>query len=93
VKSLSRLILVSHPPPYNTKVDRNSGGKHVGSTSVREWMDKVKPALVVCGHIHEARGLDEIEGVKIVNCGPARSGFYAVAEVTDKVSIELKQIT
>jgi Icc-related predicted phosphoesterase len=92
VKSLSRLILVSHPPPYNTKVDRNSGGKHVGSTAVRTWMDKVKPVLVICGHIHEARGLDEIDNTKIVNCGPARNGYYAVAEAEGEVTIELKQV-
>ncbi|MGH7495727.1 MAG: metallophosphoesterase family protein [bacterium] len=93
VKSLSRLVLVSHPPPHNTKVDRNASGRNVGSTAVRAWMDKAKPVLVVCGHIHEARGVDESGGTKIVNCGPARNGYYAVADVAEKVTIELKQIT
>ena len=44
-------------------------------------------------HIHEARGVDQIGNTKIVNCGPARSGYYAVAEVNDAdVQIELKKL-
>ena len=92
VKSSSRWIMVSHPPPHNTKVDHNNAGQHVGSTAVRQWMDKVKPVLVVCGHIHEARGVDEIGPTKIVNCGPAKNGYYAVAELAENVAIELKQL-
>jgi len=34
VQTSSRLIMVSHAPPRNTTVDRNSFGKHVGSTAV-----------------------------------------------------------
>lgn len=92
VKAFSPLVMVSHPPPHNTKVDRNSSGKNVGSTAVRAWMEKAKPALVVCGHIHEARGLDEWQHTKIVNCGPAKQGYYAVAEIGGQVRVELKQI-
>ena len=92
VRNSSRFILVSHPPPCNTKVDRNAGGKQLGSTSVRAWMDKIKPALLVCGHIHEARGVDEVNGTVIVNCGPAKDGYYAVVYIDDEVKVELKQL-
>ncbi len=92
VKAHSRLIMITHPPPHNTKVDRNNNGKNVGSTAVRSWMDKTKPVLVVCGHVHEARGVDEIAGTKIVNCGPAKDGYYAVADVDEVVKITLKQV-
>ena len=88
----TRFVLVSHPPPRNTVVDRNASGQHVGSTAVRNWIEKVGPALVVCGHIHEARGLDQINGTKIVNCGPSRKGYYAVVDVDDSVEIELRQV-
>lgn len=92
VQAHARLIMITHPPPHNTRVDFNNSKKHVGSTSVRAWMEKTKPALLVCGHIHEARGLDEWQNTKIVNCGPAKQGYYAVAEVGEQVKVELKQI-
>ncbi len=92
VQTNQRLIMVTHPPPHDTRVDHNNGNKHVGSTSVRAWMEKTKPALVVCGHIHEARGLDEWQNTKIVNCGPSKQGYYAVAEVGEHVKVELKQM-
>jgi len=93
VQNRARLIMVSHPPPHHTRVDHNNSGKHVGSTSVRAWMEKTKPMLIVCGHIHEARGLDEWQNTKIVNCGPSKQGYYAVAEVGEQVKVELKQIS
>lgn len=91
VQAAPRCIMLTHPPPRATKADRNVAGQHVGSTAVRAWMDRHQPALLVCGHIHEARSLDEINGTTIVNCGPARNGYYAVAEVGDQVRVELKQ--
>lgn len=93
VQHCSRFIMVTHPPPHDTRIDFNNSKKHVGSTSVRAWMEKTKPALLVCGHIHEARGLDEWQNTKIVNCGPSKQGYYAVAEVGEQVKVELKQIS
>lgn len=91
-QGLTRFIMLTHPPPHHTKVDRNSSGKHLGSTAVRKWMYDLKPALLICGHIHEARGVDELNGTVIVNCGPARNGCYAVADVQEHVKIELKKV-
>ncbi len=92
VQDSSRFIMVPHCPPRNSEVDRNSSGVNVGSTAVRKWMDKVKPTLVICGHIHEARGQAKIDKTVVVNCGPARDGNYAVAEVGDDVKVELKRV-
>ncbi len=92
VQNSARLIMVTHPPPHNTRVDHNDSGKHVGSTSVRAWMEKTQPILIVSGHIHEARGLDEWQHTKIINCGPSKQGYYAVAEIDEHVKVELKQI-
>lgn len=92
VQKSKRFIMLCHPPPHDTRIDFNNSKKHVGSTSVRAWMEKTKPALLVCGHIHEARGLDEWQATKIVNCGPSKQGYYAVAEVGEQVKVELKHI-
>lgn len=84
-------IVLSHPPPRNLSVDRTSGGTHVGSTALRNFIDRVQPILVVCGHIHEARGIDSAGDTTVVNCGPAFDGSYAVIDVDDDVKVQLER--
>lgn len=83
-------IFVPHAPPYNTRLDTIMLGKHVGSTAVREFIEQHQLDVVVCGHIHEARGIDSISRTKIVNCGPAGRGYYAVIEIIENCSVELR---
>ncbi len=47
-------ILVIHPPPVNTNLDILYDGNHVGSRSVRKFIEKKQPYLVLAGHIHES---------------------------------------
>jgi uncharacterized protein len=82
-------IFVPHAPPRDTTLDKIAIGKHVGSTAVRSFIEHRQPDAVVCGHIHEARGLDSIGRTRIVNCGPAGKGYYAVIEIGEKLSIEI----
>lgn len=82
------LVLVSHTPPYNTQLDKTSFSDHVGSRSVRKFVEEQKPSVVFCGHIHEARGKDQINNTILVNPGPARHGNYARASFNDDVKIE-----
>jgi len=74
-------ILVSHPPPRDTAVDRVRSGMHVGSHAVRAFIEDHKPVVCFTGHIHEASGMDSIGPTKIVNPGPLHMGHYAYAEV------------
>jgi len=67
-------VLISHPPPFETLDVVN--GEHVGSQSVRRHMKSFD--LVCCAHIHEQRGVKEVDGVKIVNPGPAMDGYCAM---------------
>ncbi len=83
-------IFVPHAPPLNTSVDRILMGKHVGSKAVRTFIELHAPHLVVCGHIHEARGMDMIGSTTIVNCGPLGKGYYTVITVDDAVHVELR---
>jgi Icc-related predicted phosphoesterase len=92
VRECASTVFVPHAPPYGTKVDIIHAGLHVGSTAVRDFIEEEKPSVVVCGHIHEARGQDVLEGSRIVNCGPAFNGFYAEIEIGDRVSIENHQL-
>jgi Icc-related predicted phosphoesterase len=62
-------VLLSHAPPANTRLDRTHRGDHVGSPAVRKWIGQARPRLFVCGHIHEAPGMDVVEGVPCLNAG------------------------
>jgi len=50
-------VLVSHSPPHGV-LDTCGSGEHGGSTYLRGLVQRaaVKPALWLCGHIHEGRG-------------------------------------
>jgi putative phosphoesterase len=83
-------IFVPHTPPHDTKLDRVMTGMHVGSTAVRKAIVKYQPDLVVCGHIHEARGVDTIGKTTIVNCGPAGKGYYVAIDIGTTLTVELR---
>lgn len=85
-------ILVSHCPPKDTKVDQVSNGEHVGSISVRRFVEKVQPVLVVSGHIHESQGTDTIGSTTIVNTGAAHRGQYARIVLDDKVTVKFPKL-
>lgn len=87
--STEKLIILSHAPPFNTKIDMTYMNEHIGSRSVRLFVEKTKPLAVFCGHVHEAPGIDYIKETLIVNPGPAKKGNYALAEINDTVKVEL----
>jgi Icc-related predicted phosphoesterase len=63
-------VLVSHSPPKGV-VDKSSSGRSLGSTAVLEAIRSKRPALVVCGHIHESAGqVASLDGTPVVNAGP-----------------------
>lgn len=85
-------ILVSHSPPKDTKVDITFSKEHVGSLSVREFIEITKPKLVLCGHIHEALGLDKINETVLINPGPARHGNCALIDLNGKIKVKFERL-
>jgi Icc-related predicted phosphoesterase len=81
-------IFVPHAPPMNTALDLIHSGSHVGSVAVREFIERHQPHVVICGHIHESRGKDEMGTTQIINCGPVGSGYYGVIIVGEGVVVE-----
>ncbi len=83
------VVLVSHPPPKGY-VDLVDSGAHVGSASIRSIVEEFEPPLVLCGHIHEARGIARHGRATIVNPGPASEGHAAVVDLEgDQALVEL----
>jgi Icc-related predicted phosphoesterase len=62
-------VLLCHGAPRNSELDRTLDGRHVGSDAVRSWISKARPRLFVCGHIHEAWGVEWLDDVPCVNAG------------------------
>ncbi|KAF3118599.1 hypothetical protein TWF703_004800 [Orbilia oligospora] len=53
-------VAVIHGPAYKI-LDSTSKGKNVGCRYLRSFLEKVKPLMSVCGHIHEAAGVKTLE--------------------------------
>lgn len=65
-----KIVLVTHAPPHNTKVDMIME-QHCGNKTIKQFITKVKPDLVITGHLHENSGKeDKVGKTKIINPGP-----------------------
>ena len=90
VKSARFKVQVTHNPPFGTRLDMLPSGAHVGSKAVRKLIEELKPDAAVCAHIHEARGVDELGGTKIVNPGRLPEGYCGLVEIKDGgVTVEI----
>jgi Icc-related predicted phosphoesterase len=86
----SRHILVSHNPPYDTQLDVTSSGDHVGSKALRDFIITSQPILVMCGHIHEASSIDQLNNSVLINPGPLFDGYFGVVEIDQNDIIQAK---
>ncbi len=84
-----RVVVLSHTPPRNTRVDRALLMLHAGSRSIREFIMETQPLLCICGHVHEGRGIDRLGETFLVNPGPGKRGYYAIIEVSG-VDVEVR---
>ena len=63
-------ILVSHQPPYglgDRAVDGSGRVQHLGSHELLAAITRVRPRLVICGHIHGGYGCFDYAGTSIHN--------------------------
>jgi|Deesub1362B_J571_1020462.scaffolds.fasta_scaffold00034_128 hypothetical protein len=80
-------ILVSHCPPHGI-LDRTYSNVNAGCRAIREISDNFD--VILCGHIHEARG--KVEGSPlVVNPGPAMGGYFAILDL-DSFSVEMGRV-
>jgi len=72
IKKGERVVFVTHAPPFGTVCDSMSIG-HVGMVSFRDFIEKYKPMLALCGHIHEGNNKKEVLGKTLI-MNPGHSG-------------------
>jgi uncharacterized protein len=82
-------IFCPHAPPHGTACDRLPSGEHVGSVVLRGLVEREQPDVLLCGHIHESRGVDELGRTRLANPGPVASGHYALVEIGDEASVSI----
>jgi len=70
VEKNEKIILMTHAPPHNTKVDVVPGYGHVGNKDYRDFIEKNNVVLALCGHIHEGFNKhDKIGNAFVINPG------------------------
>ncbi|MCX6678424.1 MAG: metallophosphoesterase [Methanothrix sp.] len=79
-------IVIVHQPPRGAQ-DTLYNGEISGSVSLRRFVEEYQPDLLLCGHIHEARGESLIGSTRIVNVGELRRGFAALIEMGEEITV------
>jgi uncharacterized protein len=63
-------VLAVHSPPRG-HADVGGAGKHLGSEAVLRAIERRRPRLALCGHVHESWGEESRIGpTRVINLGP-----------------------
>lgn len=87
ISGSSRKVVLSHQPPRGA-CDVVYSGETVGCVSLRRYIDDFCPDLLICGHIHEDRGIAELGKTTVVNVGEMRQGYAALIELGERIKVE-----
>ncbi|MBN2367566.1 metallophosphoesterase [Candidatus Woesearchaeota archaeon] len=69
IKYLEKKIMVSHVHPSDTKMEKLSEFVP-GSPGIKKAVEAFKPDILLCSHVHEAEGIEEVIGkTKVINVG------------------------
>lgn len=82
-------IFVVHYTPYGIfdKVKFKQSpmyGKHIGWMPYNKIINKYKPQIVICGHMHEYQGVKKLAKTNVVAIGPASEGKATIININDK---------
>jgi hypothetical protein len=68
IRYLKKKIMVTHEHPEGSVMEFDK--MFEGSSAIRKAIDSFKPDVVLCGHIHEAEGIEEMIGTsRVINVG------------------------
>lgn len=74
VKDLPKKIMVTHVHPADSMIEQFSKTAGIipmsGSSGLKKAIDQFKPDILICGHVHEAEGIEEkIGNTTVINVG------------------------
>jgi hypothetical protein len=81
-------ILVAHPPPRGCR-DRVLGRFSAGCGALAQLVEKSKPLLVLCGHIHEDTGTAFLGKTLVVNCALGRGCKGALVDIDPGLTVRM----
>ena len=71
-------ILIVHGPPKGI-LDYVARGGNVGSETLRDHIfDRIKPRVVIFGHIHPSYGMKTVKGIKFINAASLNDDYELV---------------
>jgi uncharacterized protein len=79
-------IAVVHQPPRKAQ-DTLYNGESSESVSLRRFVDKHQPDLLLYGHIHESRRERLIGSTQIVNVEGCEGGFVSIIEIDEDITV------
>jgi len=69
IKDVKKKIMVTHVHPSGSLMEKFTQ-IFPGSNGVRKAIDRFKPDILLCSHVHEAEGIEEMIGnTKVINVG------------------------
>ena len=69
IKYLKKKIMITHVHPTETKMEKFTK-IFPGSKGVKKAVEKLKPDILLCSHVHEAEGIEEKLGkTRVINVG------------------------
>jgi len=66
-------VLVTHEPPWGV-LDRGSTGLSGGSKALLGAIQEKQPRVLICGHMHDSRGIAFAGETMVVNCSMGQTG-------------------
>ena len=86
VQAAAQVVLISHTPPRGVR-DRSFLGLRGGSKSVRSFLEEHPVSLCLCGHIHEAAGIERFAKTIVANAGSFKKGRYLSVEIGSGIQV------
>jgi len=81
-------ILLTHGPAYGI-LDLTVRNEKVGCKDLLEELDRIKPQILVCGHIHHSSGEKEVNSIRHINAA-VLNDYYELSFKPKKFSIDNK---
>jgi Icc-related predicted phosphoesterase len=81
VREASQTVLISHAPPRGVRDRSFVFGLRGGSHSVKAFLETNPITLCLCGHIHEAAGIERFCNTLVANSGSFKKGHYLTIEI------------